>query len=216
MSNDPNDPRNVRARQRADRIREMVPIAAVLASYGYPVRVDAAHREQQFCCDLHGDGRDTKPSARVYPYSQSAYCFACDKTRDAIEMVRAKEGLDFWGAVKKLEADYDLPALPVEYGYEPAADPYQAFDQKAADLDPHKTFEEDCRALARLLEALSAPPRQLTLDDALAYWEGLDRVVHLVQGEKEGEPGEWDESRGRAALASLLARLRQQMQGEPR
>ena len=62
-----------RARKRADRIREEVPIQQVLADYGYAV--DPAYEgEQQYSCDLHGSGQDNSPSARVYPDSGSTYC----------------------------------------------------------------------------------------------------------------------------------------------
>lgn len=202
---DPNDPRHARARMRAERIREQVSILQVLAAYGYHVRADAGNREQQFSCDLHGDSRDTKPSARVYPFSQSWYCFACDKTRDALETVRAKEGLDFWGALKKLEADYNLPPLPVEQGYEPP-DPHKSVREALSSLDPHKTFDDDLRVITQTLEALTTPPRQLTMEKALAFWEGIDRTVLLVKGEK-GEGGPMNERDGRAALRTLLDRL---------
>jgi len=105
------DPKS-RAVKRADRIREMIPIVQVLADYGYDVRADGGDREQQFPCNLHGDGFDLKPSARVYPDSQSWYCFGCDLSRDAIATVRGNEGLSFWEAVRKLEQVYELPPLP--------------------------------------------------------------------------------------------------------
>lgn len=64
-----------RARRRADRINEEVSILDVLASYGYQIHT-AYDGEQQFRCDLHGSGQDNKPSARVYPDSNSTYCIA--------------------------------------------------------------------------------------------------------------------------------------------
>lgn len=65
-----------RSKQRVERIKKEIPIIAVLASFGYQVRSDGGDREQQFPCDLHGDGQDNKPSARVYPDSQQFYCVA--------------------------------------------------------------------------------------------------------------------------------------------
>ena len=55
-----------RLKERIARIREEIPIATVLAHYGYRVRDDGGEREQQFPCDLHGDGQDNTPSARAY------------------------------------------------------------------------------------------------------------------------------------------------------
>jgi|TARA_R110000824_G_scaffold54351_33_gene150011 DNA primase len=99
------------AKLAAERIREEVPILDVLVAYGYAVHPSGGDREQQFSCDLHGDGNDTKPSARVYPESSSFYCFACGRTRDAITLVREKEGLDFWPAVRALEQRYGLKPM---------------------------------------------------------------------------------------------------------
>ena len=45
----------------------------LLSSFGYRVRADGGDREEQFQCDLHGDGRDNKPSARFYP-DNTWYC----------------------------------------------------------------------------------------------------------------------------------------------
>lgn len=61
-------------RKRIDRIKRVVEIEDLLADYGYKIHGGGGHREQQFQCDLHGDGRDGKPSARMYPESQSWYC----------------------------------------------------------------------------------------------------------------------------------------------
>ena len=91
---------------RAKRIKEEIPILSVLAGYGYDVHGDT--REQQFKCDLHGDGHDNAPSARVYPETNTWYCFACGKVRDSISTVMEKEGLDFNQACKGLEIKYNL------------------------------------------------------------------------------------------------------------
>ena len=76
---------------RAQRIKELIPIEQVLSDYGYAVHSDLGEREQQFSCDLHGDGSDNRPSARVYPETSSWYCFACSKARDAIATAQEKE-----------------------------------------------------------------------------------------------------------------------------
>ena len=136
-------------------------------------------------------------------------CFGCDKTRDAIETVRAKEGLDFWGAVKKLESVYGLAPLPVEEGYE-RPDPHAAIKEAMATLDPHKTFDDDLKELSQLLLALSEPPSQITMDRALAFWEAQDKVVFQVQGPK-GEGGPWDERKGRAVIKKLRERVMEAM-----
>ena len=51
--------------KRVEQIKEFVSIEQGLNDLGY--RVQHIDREQQFPCDLHGDGRDGKFSARVYP-----------------------------------------------------------------------------------------------------------------------------------------------------
>lgn len=101
-----------RAKEAADRIRSEISIIQVLHDYGYSVDPDGSDREQQFSCDLHGDGSDGKPSARAYPGSSSFHCFACGRSRDAITLVREKEGIEFWPAVKILESKHGLPPLP--------------------------------------------------------------------------------------------------------
>ena len=91
---------------RSERIREAVRITDLLSELGYGVQ--PVEREQQFGCDLHGT-RDSKPSARVYPDSNSTYCFACGKSRDVIRTVMDKMELDFKAAMAWLEKTYNLP-----------------------------------------------------------------------------------------------------------
>lgn len=93
--------------KRSDRIKKHVPITQFLYDYGYLQSPD--DREQQFRCDLHGDTRDRKPSARVYADEGHAYCFACNKSRDVIGWTMEREGLEFNAACTFLERKYELP-----------------------------------------------------------------------------------------------------------
>lgn len=184
------------AHEAAERIRKAVPILQVLTSYGYHVRPEGGDREQQFSCDLHGDGRDSMPSARVYPVSNSWFCFACNKTRDAVETVRAKENLTFWQAVKKLERAFGL--TPFEWTPKPIEDEHAGI---RAILDPARTFEQDAERVRGNLATLT-DDRQLPMETTLAFWEGFDKIVFRVRGPK-GEGGEWSESKGREMMLTL-------------
>lgn len=188
------------AQARADRIREEVPITAVLEDLGYEVRGDADWREQQFACNLHGDGQDTKPSARVYPESASAYCFACDISRDAIAYVQANHGLDFWAAVKWIEARYKLPPLKWEGPVRKSA-----LDEVVASLRMDKTFDDDLERSVTRMDRLTKG-RDLPLSVLLKFWEALDKVAYQVKGSK-GQGGPWSEKQGRAVLVKLNERM---------
>ena len=198
-----------RAKVAADRIREHVPILQVLVSYGYHVRDDGGAREQQFACDLHGTGQDNTPSARVYPDSQSYYCFGCGKSRDAIEIVRAKDGVKFWQAVKILETAYGLDPLPVDYGYD---DTPNAVNLLKAILDPTRTFDQDAAKVHRFLDNRTQD-RDLPLNQILRFWEKYDEIVHYVKGPK-GDGGIWTEDTGRAVLQGLLDKINEAVKAQ--
>jgi DNA primase len=177
-----------RAKKRADRIREEIPIQQVLSDYGY--RVDAGYNgQQQFSCDLHGDGSDNKPSARVYPDSASWFCFACGRPRDAIQTAKEKEGVDFWAAVRLLEQRYNLPPM-----YEDDDDADEEEHQRRSDLvgqisaivDPKTTFDEERKQTLSLLDGLTKD-RDLPLEELLRLWEAYDKVVYLVTDHKLSE-----------------------------
>ena len=167
-----------RARAAADRIRAEVPIVDVLYQYGYRVHPDGDDREQQFACDLHGNGTDRAPSARVYPESASFHCFACGRSRDAITLVREKEGVEFWQAVKMLESKYGLLPLPWSA---PEVDPGKQTEdrvKKALQRDHSQSVEQVFNRITRLVDSCcrerSVPPHQCA-----AWWEAHDKVFYL-------------------------------------
>ena len=158
-----------RARKRADRIRERVDIAEFLSDLGYSVRSYAGHREQQFSCDLHGDGSDNKPSARVYPSSNSWYCFACSKKRDSITTLMEKKGLTFHEACDTIEKKYGLPPLP----YEKEKDGYNELS-----FGDNKPTFEDMRKRIDSLLTIQQTERGISLSQFLSIWEVFNMIVY--------------------------------------
>lgn len=129
-------------------------------------------------------------------------CFACDKTRDAIETVREKEGLDFWQAVHLLEKTVGLDPLPTNYA--PRSDTAAEIRQA---LDPEKTFEDDRERARRFLDAVTAD-RTLPLPDLLRFWEMYDKVVYLVVGTRN-EGGSLPEPKGRLLLLGIIEKVKE-------
>ena len=168
-----------RAERRAERIRLEVPIEQVLVSYGYGIQV-GGDREQQFRCDLHGDGQDGKPSARCYPNSNSWFCWACNRSRDAIDTVREKEGKGFSEALESIERQFHLPPLPWEDSDRGPVDPFSGmFDP------PVHTFEVEAARVGRLVDSM-CQERSLGLPIVLSLVEEYDRLASLSAVEESG------------------------------
>lgn len=192
-----------RARRRADRINEEVSILDVLASYGYEIHT-GYDGEQQFRCDLHGTGHDNKPSARVYPDSNSTYCWACDRSRDPIAYVIEKEGVEFMDALKRLEDKYGLPPLPWEDDdfKKNAADGTEKLVEEALSFDT--SYEDDKRRVKRFLDTITQE-RDLDLITTVKLWEAFDKVTYLVEHEVVPEP------KGQKVLHDLLDRAKEKV-----
>lgn len=160
--------------KRADRIKEKIPILSVLSAYNYDVH--GRDHQQQFRCDLHGDGNDNAPSARVYPETNTWFCFACGKVRDTIATVMEKEGLEFNQACKALELKYGLEV----WEYKPQADIFE------------DTYEDPTRKemLVRRVESLlkGNTSRREDYEDTLRYWE----VFNMLSSLEDSKVGQWE------------------------
>ncbi|MFA6234439.1 MAG: CHC2 zinc finger domain-containing protein, partial [Bacteroidota bacterium] len=167
-----------RNQRRRDRIHAEIPIALLLSDLGYPVRVDASNREQQFPCDLHGDGRDVKPSARVYPDNNAWYCFQESKHRDAIQTIRDKFELSFSEALKWIEKKYNLPPMPFDED-----DNRVPFVQ---DIDPGKTYEHDLARVSALMDNITKD-RSLSMKTTASFWEAIDHLTYIFSKEQMDE-----------------------------
>jgi DNA primase len=170
-----------RSKDRADRIKAEIPLLEVLASYGYAVHPGGGDREQQFSCDLHGDGTDSKPSARAYPDTNQWYCFACATSRDAIQTVREKEGLDFRSACDLLERKFGLPPLP----WDPEEDEAGHLDLESVLSVPIPTASDAQARVATLLRAMTRE-RSLPLTETLRLWEEHDKLATYLEKGSEG------------------------------
>jgi hypothetical protein len=179
-----------RGKKAADRIRADLPMLEVLADYGYAVHPNGGDREQSFSCDLHGDGRDSRPSAIYYPRTNSFHCFACSRSRDTVTLVMEKEGLTFWPAIRKIEKQYGLPPLPWEDDAESpdAPRPPTPGQQITSVLDGQGEVTWE-RASARVETFLRGLCEERTLDPAVAVrlWEAYDKVRFLHGEEKVKE-----------------------------
>lgn len=161
-----------RAIKRANRIRAQVPMVRVLADFGYHVNPDGVDHEQQFSCDLHGDGRDTKKSARYYPTSNSMYCWACGRARDSITLLREKKGVGFHEAASWLERRYGLPEMPWE-----AEEPVKAVEiQTERESSP----DEGLKRLERAL-LIAGHERALPVGRLAAFWETHDGFAYKLR-----------------------------------
>jgi len=155
--------------KRSERIKEKISIFSVLHSYNYDVVNTPT--EQQFRCNLHGDGSDSSPSARAYPDSNSWYCFACGRTRDAISTVMEIEGLNFNQACRALELKYGLPV----WQYKEKADP---FEDKSAPVDTN-TLK------LRVEKMLESRTRDLPLERSLVMWEAYNMLCSIDSTDKQ-------------------------------
>ena len=153
-----------RSKRRVSRIRKAVDLGIVLEQYGYPIR-SGTDREQQFSCDLHGDGQDSRPSARYYPDSFSWHCFACGKSRDAVSTVMEKEGLGFRQALDTLERRFALPSLP------------EVEEQQPILVRPGLDTKAAIFRIQRLLQN-ATDERDLPMETVLALWEAFDFAVY--------------------------------------
>jgi CHC2 zinc finger len=80
-------------------------IFTALSEIGKPIeRYEYPH---QIMCPFHDDARPGgSPSARVYPDTDSIYCWVCDKSWNPISVVAESRGITYRQAKMQLRADF--------------------------------------------------------------------------------------------------------------
>lgn len=87
--------------QAARRVKELVRITDVLARYNLrPSRAGFLH------CPFHSGDRGA--SLKIYPATDSWYCFGCGEGGDVIDFVAKMERCSFAEALKRLNTDFCL------------------------------------------------------------------------------------------------------------
>lgn len=87
--------------QAARRVKELVRLTDVLARYNLtPNRAGFLH------CPFHSGDRDA--SLKIYPATDSWYCFGCGEGGDVIDFVAKMERCGFADALKRLNTDFCL------------------------------------------------------------------------------------------------------------
>ena len=85
---------------RSERIKAALEIDRVVSFYGYE-----PNRQGFVSCPFHSE---RTASRKIYPKSNSFYCYGCGAGGDVINFVRLLYGLDFRQACVRLEADFGL------------------------------------------------------------------------------------------------------------
>ena len=95
---------------RSDRIKAALDIDRVVSFYGYE-----PNRQGFVSCPFHSE---KTASCKIYPKSNSFYCFGCGAGGDVIDFVRLLYGLNFRQACLRLEADFGLVGVSDSAGPE--------------------------------------------------------------------------------------------------
>lgn len=103
---------------RKNAIHERVSSHDVLRDNGVKL-VYAGEREEQFSCPFHG--KDSKPSARVFPSTPQspshAWCYVCRERWDVITLWQKYHGTEgFHKTLSAIERHYNIPTPPVPDG----------------------------------------------------------------------------------------------------
>ena len=85
---------------RSEHIKASLDIDRVVSFYGYE-----PNRQGFLSCPFHSE---RTASFKIYPKSNSFYCFGCGAGGDVIDFVRLLYGLDFGQACLRLESDFGL------------------------------------------------------------------------------------------------------------
>lgn len=70
----------------------------------------------QIRCPFHAGGKEMNASARVYPATQSVYCFTCGQSWDAVGLLKQAMGIEAGEAIQLLRGRVDTTPLRGDSG----------------------------------------------------------------------------------------------------
>ena len=175
--------------KRVENIKSQLKVSDVLVHYGVDIRT--VDREFQYPCPLHGDGQDNSYSARLYPDNDNGsggtYCFACHKSRDAIQWVMDKEGLPSFGkTLSFIESAFHIDNVPksVYSGEQSGPRLAQPLDKPKPKNTDRQQLEAAVTAVERSLTRLLKERREVVgMDKAARLYFMLDAVQFSLKEE---------------------------------
>lgn len=189
-------------KERVENLKDQVHITDILDYYG--IKIHTKEREFQFPCPLHGDGQDNSYSARMYPESDSTYCFACHENRDVVQWVRDYEGLTFGKALSFIERTFGVSNIP-----KPTFDPTdEKTKHEVRDLLQRQrtapTFLEKIRMMDRKAR------RAIRSEGVEVPWQMAAKIFYVLDNLRyDIQLGEVDDSK----VANVLQKLYDQVKG---
>jgi hypothetical protein len=95
----------------ADSIKEQVTLYQILIHY----KIDfiGGGFKEQISCPFHGD--DLKKSARLFPDTDTLFCWTCNKVWDVIEFVKDKEYISFDASCVLIQSLFNVKDNTTEY-----------------------------------------------------------------------------------------------------
>lgn len=166
-----NQPVNYIPKGRLARARAAAPIVDILHQQGFQVRL-GSQRKQYIRCHLHGSGKDSRPSAAVYPDSNSWFCWGCQQYRDSIKTIQDSAGLSQEDAIKWVERVYNLPVWvePIEKPLEVLA---LSFD------DQNNTLGFLVKRLRWMIQSIHRE-QDVPMDEVAKLWFAFDEWVARI------------------------------------
>jgi len=147
----------------------------ILRRHGVSLKQSGADREEQISCPFHG--KDTKPSARIYPESGNkhshVWCFVCQKPWDVIGLWKQFEGFD-----EQIKFSQILASLERAFGLTPPEPP----DRLAAAKDDRDEIEVQL-LVDTCNRRLKAAKRAFDMRAFLSAGLVLDKIALQVEDE---------------------------------
>ena len=137
------------------KIKEFITIYDLFDQCSPHIQYSTKEKPCQIRCPFHG--KDTGPSARVFPETDSIYCWSCDQSWDV---------LDFWADINGWEKEDG--SLDIGRAIKDLADKYQLYEKKS---DWKKSLHSSLKSVALRSKGYSGTPNhdRLTMLDSYSW-----------------------------------------------
>lgn len=188
--------------EKLDLVREHVSIYDLFDAAPHRVRYETREIPCQISCPFHG--RDLHKSTRVYPDSNSFYCWFCDKSWDVVafwaqvnEMWNDNGSLSYGKAVNDLMMKFNLRSVRPDWTKKLSATLSRYKEQRAGYSElpmPERVRLKSFYAqrVGRLSVGLEPDVKRELWPDLVVLWDALDTID--LSGDKawKQELSDWD------------------------